>query len=67
MQVAILFATLGCFEICVAVAAELTLENSSLSPPGFINHVRVRLFLLAVPSTLRRRAISGSSEFDPNL
>jgi hypothetical protein len=48
VRVAILFATFGCFEICIAVAAELTLENSSLSPLGFINHVRVRLLLSRV-------------------
>jgi hypothetical protein len=45
VQVAVLFATLRCFEIYIAVAAELTLENSVLPPLGFINHVRVRLFL----------------------
>jgi hypothetical protein len=48
VQVAVLFATLGCFEIAVAVAAELTLEKSSLPPPSFIDHVRTLPFLCGV-------------------
>jgi hypothetical protein len=64
MKVAVLFAALGCFEVCIPGPAELTFENSPLPPPRFIQHVGARLFLCR-GSIITLQSINGFFRIGP--
>ena len=49
MQIAVLFAALGCFYISVTEAAELTFENGLPPPLELVNHMRLIKYSITVP------------------